>query len=76
VACTLGGEGGSAVDKTACLLLFIYVALEPICASTVSVNDEAQEVELIVDAVCVSLLAVLCIKCLTVCVFVRWVKPL
>jgi len=36
--------GGSAVDKTTCLLLFNYVALEPICASTVSVNDEAQEV--------------------------------
>ena len=44
VACTLGSEGGSAVDKTVCLLLFNYVALELICASTVSVNDEAQEV--------------------------------
>jgi hypothetical protein len=44
VAFTLGGEGGSAVDKTMCLLLFNYVTLEPLCGSTVSVNDEAQEV--------------------------------
>jgi hypothetical protein len=71
-----GGGGGGAVDKTICLLLFNYVALEPTRASTLSVNVEAREIKLIADAVCVILLAILCIKCLTVCIFVCWVKPL
>jgi len=44
VACTLGSEGGSAVERQYVNRYSIMLHLELLCASTVSVNDEAQEV--------------------------------